>query len=301
MLDPVARRSMKYGVLILSAWMAAACGGGDPAARGPQPGSAAWHWEGAVENFEVDDFAKALEHLDDVAASDDPLASKAVLWRTVTLVGLSRGYIEVIDAYRAGIKEDGSREADYQGLIQQANRTGRQYAIELAESLGEVQKAGAGPDVTLDFPFPSGSGARSNMLTAVEAGDAVPAGQLSTAETHTLRRGLIRATAEIGGIEPDNANEASAKFAAGPVTVSATDFRRTMAKLLLDVSLMFSRERVNQPDVRKILIDRAEQWAAPDAESEEDEAQEWSEAFAKEIEDERRDMARKARRVKARS
>ena len=294
-------RPMMVGVLILSAVLASACGGGDPAAQGPRAGSAEWHWDGAVENLNSADFSKAVEHLDEVASQEGPLAEKAVLWRTSTLVGLSRGYMEVIDALSDGVSENDARAADYQNLMQQANRSGRQAAIALAESLGEVQKAAAGDSVMLDFPFPSGSGSESNVMTAVASGDAVQAAQLSSAVEHTLRRGMIRAASELGGFDIDASNQAAAKFEAGAVSVAGDQFRQTMAKVLLDVSLMFSRERVNEPDVRKILIERAEQWAAPYAESEDEEAKAWAEEFAKEVEDEQRDMERKARRLDKRS
>ena len=290
------QRSLALSALFLIAVLAA-CGGGDPAARGPQPGSAAWHWEGGVENFDSGDFAKAVEHINDVAGREDPLAEPAVLWRTSTLIGLSRGYMEVVDACRAGIEEDESRDAAYQNIIQQANRDGRQFAIELAESMGEVEKIVAAGDVKLDFPFPSGSASRPNMLLAVESGDAVPSEQMPGVVEATLRRGLIRAAAELGGFDADAGNEASAKFGEGPVTVPADDFRKIMAKVLLDVSLLFSRERVNQPDVRKIFIERAEGWAAPFAESEDEDDKTWAEEFAKEVEDEQRDIERKARRL----
>jgi|GEM_PF-2303120 len=294
-------RSTAIGGLILAVSLTAACGGGDPAAQGPQPGSAGWHWEGAVENFDSANFSKAVEHLDDVASREDPLAEKAVLWRTSTLVGLTRGYMEVIDALSDGIEENDERSADYQNLMQQANRSGRQFAIALAESLGEVQKATAGDSVVLEFPFPSGSGTESNVMSTIASGEAVQASQLTAAVGHTLRRGLIRAASELGGFDIDASNQASAKFEAGPVSIPGDQFRQTMAKVLLDASLMFSRERVNEPDIRKILIERAEQWAAPYAESEDEEAKAWAEEFAKEVEDEQRDMQRKARRLDKRS
>ncbi len=286
---------------LLAVALLTACGGGDPSAVKPRGGTPAWHWDGVVENLESGDFGKAVEHQDEVAGRDDPLAEKAVLWRTVTLVGLSLGYMDAIDSFTAGIKEKEALEAEYQNIIQQSKRDGRRYAIELAESLGEVGKAMSGDTVTFEFPFPSGSPAPSPVMTAIAGGDAVPADQAPGAIEHTLRRNLIFAAAEIAGFEPDHANEAKAKYDAGPVTVPGDQARRTMAKLLLDISLLFSRERVNEPDIRKIFLERAEGWAKPFAESEDDDAKAWAEEFAKEVEDERRDMQRKGRRVNKRS
>ena len=295
------RTATAMSALLAAAILLVSCGGGDPEAMGPRPGTAEWHWEGVIENFDSGNFAKALEHQNDVAGRDDPLAEKAVLWRTATLAGLSLGHLEAIDNFNDGITEKASLEADYANIIQQLERDGRQYAIELAESLGDVDKAMSGDSVSFEFPFPMGSPSPSPVMTAIAGGEGAPANQVSGAIEHTIRRGLIRAASEIGGFDPDQSNQAKAKYDAGPVSVPAPKARRTMAKMLLDISLLFSRERVNQPDIRKIFIERAESWAEPFAESEDEEEKEWAEQFAKEIEDERRDMERKARRVGARS
>lgn len=278
--------------------LGAACGGGG-AETGPAPGTAEWYWAAAEENFEVGDFAKATEHLEQVIKDDGPLKQKAVIWRTVLLDGLARGYTEVAEAYRLGIKEKPEAAGYYQNALQQAHRDARQYAIELAESLGDVDEAMSGDAVTLEFPFPSGSATPAPVLATVEAGDRVPDEQLAAALDHTRRRGVILATAELAGLK-DQANQAANQFAAGSVEVPADEARLTMAKILLDHSVLFDRLRLNQPDVRKILVDRSEQWSQPFLESENEEMKTRAESFQEEIEDERRDMDRKARRLKVR-
>ena len=84
------------------------------------------------------------------------------------------------------------------------------------------------------------------------------------------------------------------------MTIANDDARFAVAKILLDISLVFSRKRVDDPKIRLALIERAEQWTKSYLESEDAELKKRAEAFAKEIEDERRDMRRRARRLKKR-
>lgn len=292
---------MIRGLLVVAPVLVAACGGGGSTEAGPQLGTAAWHWEAAQEELEAGKFTRAVEEMTDVAGRDDPLAEKAVLWRTSTLAGLALGHLEAIDNFNSAISEDSSLEETFGIMVQQLERDGRQYAIELAESLGEVDKAMTGDSITLDFPFPGGAAGESPAMVALAGGEAPPDSQIPAAIEHTIRRGLIRAASELAGMDVDSGNAAKAKYEAGPVPVPTSEARRTMAKLLLDVSLLFSRERINDSKIRTIFIDRAEQWAKPFAESEDEAEKEWAEGFAEEIEDERRDMDRKARRKRVRS
>jgi len=276
------------------------CGTGDPTA--PRGGTPEWHWENAGQHYDRAEFAKMVAELDIVAERDTPLNRKAVVWRTTVLLGLSRGYKEIGDAYRAAIEENEKLDSAYRNSLQQVNRDARQFAVELAESLGAVEQAMSGEKVVCEFPFPSGSPAEPAYLLAIRKAQQVTPEQALGASELAVRRGIILAASEFCGIgaAPEDAVKAASVFEAGPAEVPKDQARLIFAKMLLDTALVFSAERLNQPDIRKLLIDRSEQWIAPYLDSEDDDLKKRAQGLKEEIEDELRDMKRQPRRLKKR-
>ena len=66
-----------------------------------------------------------------------------------------------------------------------------------------------------------------------------------------------------------------------------------IARILLDVSIMFNREGINDPRVRKFVLDMAEKWAEPHLEN--DELGKRLDDFKFDVENEHRDLAGKRR------
>ena len=268
----------------------------------PKGGSPEWHWDNAGFYYDRGEFSKMSAELDTVASRETPLKERARVWRTVLLMGLSRGYMEVGDAYRAAIEESPKLRPSYEPLLQQINREARQFAIELTESLGDLDTAWGTDDVICRFPFPPAAATVPPVIEGISEGQDIAMEQVETASERTVLRGLALAATEFCGFGEgaEFAEKAQAAFAAGPVTIANDDARFAVAKILLDISLVFSRKRVDDPKIRLALIERAEQWTKSYLESEDAELKERAEAFAKEIEDERRDMRRRARRLKKR-
>ena len=268
----------------------------------PKGGSPEWHWDNAGFYYDRGEFSKMSAELDTVASRETPLKERARVWRTVLLMGLSRGYMEVGDAYRAAIEESPKLRPSYEPLLQQINREARQFAIELTESLGDLDTAWGTDDVICRFPFPPAAATVPPVIEGISEGQDIAMEQVETASERTVLRGLALAATEFCGFGEgaEFAEKAQAAFAAGPVTIANDDARFAVAKILLDISLVFSRKRVDDPKIRLALIERAEQWTKSYLESEDAELKKRAEAFAKEIEDERRDMRRRARRLKKR-
>lgn len=284
------------GLVALLAFFVAGCGESGGENTGPAAGSPEWYWQAAEENLESGDFGKAIEHLDAVVEADGPLKEKAVLYRTVLLIGLSRASLALADAYRSGIDAVGARSEAWQIPMQQALRDGRRYSIELAESFSAVAKALSADPVSLDFPLPRGGTQESVLLTSLEAGDEMAPTQLSMVADQTNRHEMVMAVVELtGGV--DEAEAAKSAFEAGGAKVSQTEARLAMAKMLLDISVLYDRLRVNDPDIRKIILQHSEKWIQPYLEAEDEEIKAAAEQLQAEIEDERRDMEGKRRKL----
>ena len=276
------------------------CGDSGPPA--PRGGSPEWHWDNAGYYYERSEFSKMSTELVAIADRETPLNQPARVWRTVLLLGLSEGFMDIGDAFRAAIEEDPDLRQTYDARLQQVNRDARQYTIELTESLGELDEAWGTGDVVCQFPFPPGSAEMPPVLEGIREGQDVSSEQVAGAGERTVYRGVVLAATEFCGFGdgPEHVEKAQTQFEAGPVTISNDDARFAVAKMLLDASLVFSDLRVNEPNVREAMIDRTEQWIQPYLESENEELKERAEAFAEEIEDERRDMRKRARRLKKR-
>lgn len=291
-----AKATAWIGLLALTAFLGGGCAGGGGEQAGPAPGSQEWYWAAALENLESGDFGKTIEHLTSAAEMDGPLQEKAVMYRTALLVGLSRGALALADAYREGMDAVGARRDAWQNPMAQVLRDGRRYSIELAESLGAVDKAMRADPLKFDFPFPRGGTLESLVLASIRTGEDLPAAQLNTGADQTMRREMVMACAELTG-NAEDPDAAKAAFESGAASAPNAAGRLAMAKMLLDISVLYDRLRVNDPDIRKILLERSENWIAPYLESEDGDAKAVAERLQEEIEDERLDMDGKRRKL----
>jgi hypothetical protein len=200
---------------------------------------------------------KTQEHLGRLLDADSPFKARAAAWRAVVLGGLSRGHKELGEAYATGVQEKEARAKEFQNPIQQNRRDARQYAIELTESLGKISQALQGSDkVTLEFPFPTGSPNPSPVLGVIRGGEAPPQNQQIEAAMETIKRSILLQTTEMVG-DGEETNRARTKFESGPVEISRTEFDFRLGQTLFAISGLFERKQLNEPQVRKILLERS--------------------------------------------
>lgn len=278
------------------------CGGGT---AGPREGTPEWHWENALFFYDRAEFSKMVDEVDAAVAGETPLKERALVWRTVLLMGLSRGYMEIGDAYRAGIENKPDLAPLYDPLLQQVNREARQFAIEFTESLGDLDRAWGAGDVICQFPFPPAAANPPLALEGISRGQNIPMEQVENTSRRTILRGLVLAATEFCGFsglgnESESADAARSAFDLGPVAIANDDARFATAKMLLDISLIFDRKRANDAKIRLALIQRAEQWTRPYLESADSGLKIRAQDFAREVEDERRDVRWEDRRFNKR-
>lgn len=283
-------------VLAAAISMSIACGGGD---TGPRLGTPEYSWQSALEYQKLGQFDKAVEHLDNLAEGDSELKNRAILWRAAVLDGLARGHQELAEGFRLAMEEDDSLTARVQNPLQQAYRDARQYSIAFVESLGDLEEAISTPGVKMDFPYPEGSAAKPPPLNALERGEDVLDSMLADLPGQLVTRGVMLSTAELAGMG-DDTDQAASAMSSGGVALDEDDTRLVVPKILLDRSVVFDKKHLYEPDIRKILVDRAEQWVQPYVKSENDDLKARAEQLMKEVEDERRELDGKRRRLKVR-
>ncbi len=263
------------------------------APSGPPEGSPEWYMAAAVDNFAVPEYVKTVEHLKEAMKAESEVGRQALLWRAAVTGGLARGYAELASAFSEGIEANEVRTEDFQPMINEYRRRTRVNAIEFSESVGKIKEVLDAQDtVELNFPLPEGNGSASTVLSTVRAGNKVEA-ELLAMEDQTLTWGIFGALSDFtGGAEPSKLiADAGADGIQAPSNVMAFG----IARILLDVSIMFDREGINEPRVRGFVLDMAETWGEPHLENEE--FADAVEEFKFDMENERRDIAGK-RRIK---
>ena len=268
-----------------------ACTGGP---EGPPEGSPEWYWAAAIDNFAVPEYVKTVEHLKEAMKAESELGQNALLWRASITGGLARGYDELASSFAEGIEANEARTDDFQPFINDYRRRTRINAIEFSENVGKIKEIlGAQEAVSLSFPLPEGNGTASTVLSTVRAGNKADAEHLAM-EDQTLSWGIFSVLSDFaGGTEASKLIEDAG---AGGIQANSDEMEFGIARILLDVSIMFDREGLNDPRVRKFIFDMAEKWAEPHLENEKfaDQAME----FEFDMENEKRDMEGKRRRKK---
>lgn len=289
---------MTHGRTPTLLWMALAaaaltlsCSGGP---SGPQQGTPEWYMDAAIDNYALSDFTKTVEQLGEATKATGDLGARAVMWHAVLTAGLARGYDELQATFEEGMESNEARTGEFQNYITDYRRRTRVNAIEFTENVGKVQSLIESQEtVTFDFPLPPGNASASPILESVRMGNQVPA-QLTAMVDQTLTSGIYSVTSDLtGGTE--FAKLASDAQGAG-IQTTPDQISFGIGRILLDISVMFDRDGINEHRVRQQMVQLAEKWATPYFENEQ--FADRVEEFQFDLENEKRDMAGKRRMLK---
>ena len=259
-------RRPQTGILLLLcfALFLSSCGPSGPTP--PKMGTPEWYLTAAREQFGKGDLIKTQEHLEKVMVSDNYRA-RAVTWYLVLLEGMASGHRELAEAYDEGSTQTKTQAAEFRRTVNDARRFSKQYCIALAQELGRFQKESSGSnEVALEFQFPLGNVAEDVSLGRIRKGMLPPDSERAAAQRTTVARGVLLATASAVGAGEDTA-KASEMFKTQPVKVGRVVFLLGMAENLVDESKVFDRKRLNEPEMKKKLLEMASDCAKPAAES----------------------------------
>jgi hypothetical protein len=257
--------------------------------EGPAQGSSEWYWQSAATEHEEGDFPDAIEELGYAAEGEGEWAQRAVVWHRILTVGLSRGNAAAAETCRLALEENADLIALVRGPMQQVQRDARQNIITFVEGLGDFESALGTGDVILDIPFPPGDLAEASLMASLADGQQISDVQLQAGIQQMLALGVMETVALMAG-SGDDLVGAKATFEAGPVTVDAEHVKMIVAIYLVDMSYSFTKERMNEPNIRDVVLQRANDWIQSGLESENEGIKEQSEALRDLIEDERRDV-----------
>ena len=227
---------------------------------GPEPpakGTPAFYWDAAKQTFAGGDYVKALDHLDNIVATDNEYTAKARAWMLVMESGMARGYMEVADYFESGARINKSDPTTFRKQVSQNRGLAGRLALRFADQFGNFQKTKEDP-VLLAFPFPTGSLAPVLALTKVGNGILPQLNEVELAQRSAVSRSVVLATCRAAG-NPDDAAKTQEMFKAGEVKVPRAVFVMTMAGALHDEAQLFTRNKQDEPDKLKIFCERAQE------------------------------------------
>lgn len=229
--------------VILSALIAASCSTGP---KPPAVGTPAYYWSAAKETYDAGDYVKTVQHLANLCRTDNDFTPRAQPWRLVLTAGMAKGYMELADNYEFGARANRANSMQFRRQVNDYRTLANRLALEFAESFEKFEAAQTGPEVALEFSYPSGSAIRSPILAKVGGGAILqPAAAEELRKAH-LQTSMLKMTAESVGAGEDQA-KTQELFKAGVVKVPRETFILAMAKALQETTDLYSRTKLDDP------------------------------------------------------
>ena len=223
----------------------------------PEKGTPAFYWQAAKETYAAGDYAKTLEHLDNILATDNDYTAKALPWSLVLTSGIAGGYMELADDYALGARINKSDPASFRRTVSDSRGAANRLALAFADHFGKLEKLKDGP-IVLAFAFPKGSGGQVSQLNKVTNGIALAPGEADTVQKRALERGVVLAMCRAVGA-PDDQARATELMKSGETQVPRATFTLAMAQVLYEDSQLYTSTKLDQPQKMQILCDRAQQ------------------------------------------
>lgn len=221
----------------------------------PAMGSPGFYWQGAREVIKTGDYMKTLQNLDNVLATENEYTARALPWALVLKSGVAEGYMDAADNFELGAHN--SREPSaFRRQVSSDRNTASELALQFAEDFGKLDKL-KGDLVMLEFSYPAGSAAPVAQFTRVANGIALSPAETEAAQRHAVERGVLLATCRAAGATNDTAKTQDA-LKTGTAIVPRATFMAAMADALFRFSQLYTRDKLDEPQKRDALLERAQ-------------------------------------------
>jgi len=244
-------RGMATGILLVSCFVLNSCSGDNA----PQQGTPAFYWAAAKETFAAKDYAKTIEHLENLTATDNEFTARGRPWLLVMVSGMARGYIDLAQSFDDGSRTNKSNPTEFRRRTNTYRGEANRMALELVEVFDKFQQGKDDP-VPLAYPFPTGSAAPVMPLTKAATGIMLSPAEIETAEKRAIERGVLLSASDAAGA-PDDPAKARELLKAGTLQVPRAAFVMTMATTLFNESKLYGSRQIGDPEKVKILCNRA--------------------------------------------
>jgi hypothetical protein len=243
--------SLFAGTLLL-ALAATSCSTG-PAP--PKPGTPAFNWAAAKENYHAGDLQKTGATLADIIRTDNEFAARARAWDMVLSAGLAQGFFQLADSYEAGGRANRATPMPFHKQVTTLRSYASAAALELVQTSRAFLEKDKDPNVLLAFDYPSGSAAEPGSLRRVAGGIVILDAERDSLQSAMLQRGVLLSVCRAVGSADDPAKTLE-KFKS-EVLVPRDVFLLAAAKALQEHSELFASSKLDQPTRQKLMCQQA--------------------------------------------
>ncbi len=238
------KQALLISTLIGLAIWALSCTGGAPPT--PAKGTPAFYWTAAQETFRAGDYVKASDHLEQLSKTDNEYVARAQPWKLVLDTGMAKAYMELADRFERGGHANRTNPTPFRRQMSQYRILAGQMAVQAAETMLRFREKNKDPQVTLDFIYPTGSAAEIPQLNKIAQGILIQDAELEAVERRSLQREVLMMACAAAGAPEDTA-KTQELFKAAPVQVPRPSFMLAFAEAFFDLSKLFAREKLDQP------------------------------------------------------
>jgi hypothetical protein len=233
---------------------------------GPAPtaGSAEFYWNAAKETYASGDYLKTLDDLDHLMENHSEYTARAIPWSLVLTAGMATGYMEMADYYMAGARANKSQALTFRRKASDYKTMASPLALRFAQNVEKMAQLPAGA-VPLGFPIPKGNAVLPELFSRLEGGEMPSASDADTAQTLAIERNVLLAACEAVGAPNDMAKAEDILIHVS--TASHVTFRRAVSQMLENLSTLYSRNQLDEPEKLAILHQRAETVLRGDAQA----------------------------------
>jgi hypothetical protein len=236
-------RAFSILAIVSSALLMTSCSPGSEAAK---VGTPAFYWSGAKETYAAGDYVKAIEHLENLAKTQNEFTARAMPWELILTSGMAKGYMELADNFEYGAKANRPNAAAFRRQMTAFRTYANTLALQFAHTYQEFQKTITDQQITLDFPFPTGSAIPSPQLTKIGNGEMLsPSIVDDVRRAHLLTSVVLEACRAVGA--PDDVAKAQEIFRKSPAQIPREVFLMEMADALHEQAKLYTRAKLDQP------------------------------------------------------
>lgn len=215
-------------------------------------GTPEYFWSGAKQTFQMKDYVKAANHLENLTKTNNQFTEQAYPWRLILLSGLSEGYAGGADALESGGKANRAMIMQFRKRMTESRQQASQWALQFAEAFQGFEGRIKGDTVTIAMPFPGGTANPSFQETQIEKGFLKNPQDADTAVSKSIDRHILLALCRALGA-PENVAKAQQLLQGGKAEVPRAVFMSAVARSLYNASELYTSTKLDQPDRMEFL------------------------------------------------
>jgi hypothetical protein len=212
-------------------------------------------WAAARETYAAGDYQKTVDHLEQLIEGQNQYASRAIPWYLMLTSGMAAGYIELSDHYAAGARTNKAHALAFRRKATEAANAGSRLALQFAQNVDKMEQVPAG-SILLDFSLPRGTQASSPLLGQIAAGLQLAPADAEMAQTLAIERNVLLSACLTAGAPHDSARTGA--ILSRGASIPRVTFGKALAKMLDTESVLYSRDKLDDPVKRAAFKQRAQ-------------------------------------------